>query len=190
MKQEIAIFFTFLFISIITSQCKKDMPSATLPPETLPPITQIGANTFGCKINGQVWVPYYPCEDTWWNGAVELAYNFNSANRNSVLPMSFGMIAENFTDQNTLTIGTFEAFYGTGNVIDTLDIGFSNNNGYYTPVSGDPNKIFQITKLDTVNKIISGIFSFTLYASYSDSIIVTDGRFDFQIIGQYSRCTN
>ncbi|HUZ58957.1 MAG TPA: hypothetical protein VMU83_09260, partial [Hanamia sp.] len=32
-----------------------------LPPNVLPPITQTGANTFGCKINGVVWVPYFQC---------------------------------------------------------------------------------------------------------------------------------
>lgn len=136
-----------------------------------------------------MWVPYYPCEDAWWNGAVELAYNFNLANGNPILPMRFAMIAENFTDQNFFTIGPSGKFYGTGNIIDSLTIDFFNNATYRLP-DNDPNNIFQITKLDTVNKIFSGIFSFTLYASYSDSIVVTDGRFDLQLTEQYSRCTN
>ena len=184
-------FFSVVLAFLFCASCKKDQPPNVLPPDTLPPITQTGANTFGCKINGQVWVPYYPCEDTWWNGAVEIQYGFNSPNKNSILPMGFGMIAENFTSHSSLIIGTIGTIiYGKGNIIDTLNIGFSNDNGYYTPPNGDPNNIFQITKLDTVNKIFSGIFSFTLYASFSDSVVITDGRFDFQITGQYSRCTN
>ena len=34
------------------------------PPATLPPITQEGKNTFGCKVDGEVWVPYYKCGGT------------------------------------------------------------------------------------------------------------------------------
>lgn len=79
--------------------------------------------------------------------------------------------------------------YGTGNVVDSMEIHFFTNSEDYRTLNGDPNKIFQITKLDTVNKIISGIFSFTLYQSFSDSLLVTDGTFDLQI-GQYSHCTN
>src|SRR5665213_1181420 len=111
--KNIFLLFAIAFVFLFCISCKKTSPS-----NVLSPITQAGANTFGCKINGQVWVPYYRCEDTWWNGAVELTYGFNSANRNSFLPMSFGMLAENFKDQSSFTIGTFEAFYGTGNIID------------------------------------------------------------------------
>ena len=184
--------FSVVIAFLFCASCKKDQPPNVLPPDTLPPITQTGANTFGCKINGQVWVPYYPCIDTYWNGAVELEYGFNSPNKNSVLPMGFGMIAQNSNDQNFLTIGTIGTIiYGKGNIIDTsLSIGFFNDTGYYRLLGGDPNNIFQITKLDTVNKIVSGIFSFTLYASFSDSVVITDGRFDLQITEQYSRCTN
>ncbi len=51
----------------------------------------------------------------------------------------------------------------------------------------------QITKLDTVNKIFSGIFSFTLYGgapntNFFDSVVITKGVFDFQI-GSWENCT-
>ena len=184
--KNIFLLFTTAFVFLFCTTCKK-----TSPAKVLPPITQTGASTFGCKINGQVWVPYYPCNDASWNGAVELAYSFNSANKNSVLPMSFGINAENFKDKNSLHIGTIGTLYGTGNIIDTLYIDFLANSGVYSNCIGCPESnshMFKITKLDTVAKIISGTFSFTLYGS-SDSIVITDGRFDLQI-GQYSHCTN
>ena len=36
------------------SQCKKNDPN---PVDQLPPATQTGANTFGCLVNGQPWLP-------------------------------------------------------------------------------------------------------------------------------------
>ena len=47
-----------LYAALLTltqcSQCKKNDPT---PLAQLPPATQTGANTFGCLVNGQVWLP-------------------------------------------------------------------------------------------------------------------------------------
>jgi len=44
------------------SSCKKDpvTPSDPYDPNTLPPLTHQGKNTFGCLVNGEVWVAYAP----------------------------------------------------------------------------------------------------------------------------------
>jgi len=42
--------------TILAVSCQQE---EIAPPE-LPPITQEGANTFGCLINGEVWLPYTP----------------------------------------------------------------------------------------------------------------------------------
>jgi len=192
------IFFLFiiLFVFLFCTSCKKNRPS-----NVLPPITQIGANTFGCKINGQVWVPHYQC-DSYCMGCVELADNIRPVYSTSMFPLRFSMQAGKSeapysgifsigpASLRGLTMEDLSYIYKVGNVFDSLGIDFITNSGYYTPPNGDPNNIFQITKLDTVNKIISGIFSFTLYSSFTDSVVITDGRFDLQIRGQYSRCTN
>ncbi|MCU0447511.1 MAG: hypothetical protein MUE85_21650 [Microscillaceae bacterium] len=41
-----------LCLSLAFATCKKKNVEPKLPPET-----QVGANTFGCRVNGQVWVP-------------------------------------------------------------------------------------------------------------------------------------
>lgn len=48
---------------------------------------------------------------------------------------------------------------------------------------------FEITKLDTINKIVSGIFSFTLYKGGAnlDSVTITEGRFDVKL-GDVCKC--
>ena len=45
---------TFLFYLILLAACSKDDSN---PIDALPPATQIGANTFGCLINGKVLLP-------------------------------------------------------------------------------------------------------------------------------------
>ena len=193
--KNIFLLFAISFVFLFCASCKKDQPP---PPNILPPITQTGANTFGCKINGQVWVPYYQC-DSYCLGCVELAYNILPVYSTSIFPLRFSLKAGksgnpfsgflDFSPAPLRGVTNVSYIYALGNVADSMAIDFSTDAGYFRSLSGDPNKIFQITKLDTVNKIISGIFSFTLYSSFSDSIVITDGRFDLQI-EQYSRCTN
>lgn len=199
--KNISLLFSIAFVFLFCITCKKDRP-----PKVLPPITQTGANTFGCKINGQVWVPYYPCIDASWNGAVELAYNIHPIYSTSMFPLRFSLEAGKLEDPYSeffsigpahwrgLNTEDLSYVYRVGNVFDSLEIDFTTNSGYYTPKYGNPNNVFQITKIDTASKIISGIFSFTVYDYFGtnfleDSLVVTDGRFDLHI-GQYSHCTN
>ena len=45
-----------LLVALLSlSQCKKNAPAPAA--EQLPPATQTGANTFGCLLNGQPWMP-------------------------------------------------------------------------------------------------------------------------------------
>ena len=46
----------FLLISLIAISCKKTKTESESV-DQLPPITQTGANTFGCLLNGNVWLP-------------------------------------------------------------------------------------------------------------------------------------
>jgi hypothetical protein len=172
---------------VLLAGCSKSHPRG------LPPITQEGKNTFGCKVNGVVWVPFYPC--AFFSNTNALEYNIIPDTTQPGNPIKFILAAN--TNQNggsNFTIGQSwtlsDHIYGPGNIIDsvmvTYNLGYQNINPY--PGSPSP-RYFQITKLDTVNKIISGVFAFTLYGGYSgyDSVVVTDGRFDLQI-GGYAYC--
>ena len=76
--------FTIPFVFLFCTSCKK-----TSPPTVLPPITQNGANTFGCKINGQVWVPYYPCD---LGQSIELEYSIGPIYSSpDLIPLVFSM---------------------------------------------------------------------------------------------------
>ncbi|MGH2649337.1 MAG: hypothetical protein ACRDE8_17285, partial [Ginsengibacter sp.] len=49
---------SLIFISLTAGECKKHKPGN--PVDQLPPATQTGANTFGCLINGEVFLPKGP----------------------------------------------------------------------------------------------------------------------------------
>ncbi len=177
--------------------CKKSSP-----PPALPPVTEEGKNTFGCKINGQVWVPYLHCS-AFTGSETELGYIIKPVNTYSTLPISIWLQAGNYANGKTVfsfqqNYSLSDHIYGPGNIIDSLIINFSSglssiysNFQIYPPQN--TTRYLQISKLDTINNIVSGTFAFTLYsitgvANNLDSVVITDGRFDLQI-GSYSRCS-
>ncbi|HEX4374627.1 MAG TPA: hypothetical protein VHZ50_15095 [Puia sp.] len=180
----------FLFLGI---RCKKNPQ----PAEVLPPITQTGANVFACKINGVVWIPHYPCDI--YSPANELQYGIEPGDSTGILPLRFTLNAGKFAPPysgffNIYPFSSSQYIKDTGNIASTLYIVFFGDTVTSSKDPGDPTAIFRITKLDTVNKIVSGVFAFKMYSSFGpnsikDSLIITDGRFDLTI-GDYSRCSN
>jgi hypothetical protein len=184
----------FLLSSVLV-QCKKSQRFF------LPPVTEQGKNSFGCLVDGQIWVPFYTCHN--WAGRSQIVYIIQPLDSFSILPLSFDLQASNSVDGGSswsFVRGFRQAdhLFGIGNIIDSLDITYWSTNGEpylntnFFPSSSAP-RYMQITKLDTVNKIVSGIFSFTLYGgapntNFFDSVIVTKGVFDFQI-RSWSNCT-
>ena len=52
MKNILTILVSVAIILSLASSCKKEKM-----PDALPPITTEGKGTFGCKINGEIWIP-------------------------------------------------------------------------------------------------------------------------------------
>ena len=186
--------FSLLVIATSGIYCKKHNNPKE---DVLPPITQEGKNTFGCKVNGKVWIPYYPCFGL-PAGATQLSYEIRPFYDTAILPMFFSLRAGNnadggsgfFIGQNS-TIS--DRIFRPGNIMDSILINFTSNtwHGYYnfdSPPGSYPRE-FLITKLDTVKGIVSGTFAFTLYSDPGDSVVISDGRFDLQF-GQFFNCTN
>lgn len=169
---------------VVNLQCKKSYP----PPNVLPPVTQEGKNSFGCTINGEVWIPFYQC------GLIEIPNHCKELQSVVTNPDTTGKlpIAIQLSVERELKPGggSFSAFYigatikTTGSAGNFFDVIFFRDSLRYDPqypISSVSNAI-NITKLDTVNQIISGTFYFTLYGpngpAGGDSLVVTDGRFD------------
>ena len=86
MKKIILILFSFLLVS-----CSKDNPFETpTTPDQLPPATTVGANTVGCLVNGEVFLPHKnnpfgssptTCFYQFVNGAYHFSLGFSNDQR-------------------------------------------------------------------------------------------------------------
>lgn len=194
--------------------CKKSQPD---PYNTLPPLTQQGKGTFGCIVNGKVWVPHYPCALTpAYGGCPQMHYTawpiYERRYSNGTLPIGFtiyaGRIEDNIATNMQITplydyaYNKFKSITTTGNYTDSFEFVYNKtdklNGGWeiFTPGAGNRPRIenFTITKVDTINHFIAGIFNFTLYVKNSnneaiDSVVVTDGRFDLPFAEEACTCS-
>lgn len=167
-----------LLISFLFQSCKKEYP---LPTE-LPPATTVGNNTFGCLINGSIFVP----EIRTLTGPDEPSdlilspfptfpdYYFSiEANRvdNKTDTVSDAMVI--IACRNVKTKGSYKIF--GANVIYKGD-GYVND-------SLLPGAIL-ISRFDSIAHILSGTFYFKARGDYStqkDTLTISDGRFDFKL---------
>jgi len=174
----IIIFCLFLF------NCKKKEIDA------LPPITQNGANTFGCLVNGSAWVSTGKPSSLSGKGmkTIEGGYQYDfksdTIRRNVVLWATRN-------DGTTLIIfirkvykpGIYSFTQSNGtwpsSSVPLSYASFSDKSGLYiTDVYHKGTLV--ITKADTINDTIAGTFAFEGYNyDTKQTISITNGRFDF-----------
>jgi len=178
-----AIRFSALLLCLIfcMASCKKEDSSPF--PTPLPAATQVGANTFGCRINGKTWIPdggggfsgIKPIEGGYLYTKKNIYINTYRRDKTKIeiyLP-------------NTVQTGTYELNNNTGLVDVDLNpkrYAFYKDadDNYYITNSQYTGQI-TITQNDTVRGIISGTFNFTAYSPNSKQTIrITDGRFDIE----------
>jgi hypothetical protein len=183
-KQLLLPILLLAFIMLTANCCEKDDE-----PSQLPPITQTGEETFGCMINGELWLPHgsFPSPATWVKLSVEstkLPYRFWQIETGQGAASSTGFhITENIMKEGTIPL---------------LDKSTENKDSviyawHYSKTLGvEPGKnLFEvesiesgeltITKLDTINRIISGTFYFDAYNPDGLKVEVREGRFDLKI---------
>ncbi len=164
------IFFLLIFITLTSLQCKK-----TTPEEQLPPITTTGANTFGCLVNGNAWLPY----GGWSVPALTVA---PIGEKNLELSIDAYDRKNGALSDISITVVNLKPDTATYRIYNYLNEGlvYSNGNQDYEPF--DTFGVVHISRCDTVQQIISGTFSFVAYTDTSrvtaKSVSVTDGRFD------------
>ena len=181
------IFGSLLLICLITSNCKKHKTTAD-PVSQLPPVTQVGANTFGCLVDGQVFVPK---GSLFSSPSLQCAYQYldNSSSKGFYFQLS---AKHQYSSQNIegVAIGTENLKINDGEFI--LGDSFKENKafGMYTKYTDVGNlKLYTqdnasgrlvITRFDEVNQIVSGTFWFSVVVNPGDTVKITDGRFDMQ----------
>ncbi|KAA3438764.1 DUF5025 domain-containing protein [Rufibacter hautae] len=178
----------FFALAAVLTSCRKD----ELPPPSLPPATQTGQGTLGFLLRDvEVWsshgrwctFTYANCEDNvvtafyprspsrGYELEVSAARTFNSVDQ------AFGIVVEGIT-----ATGTYALEEGKGGKMVFSDyVGPQTEKVYRNSV---PNtSTLKVTRLDTIEKVVSGTFSGVLYNTKDpdDSIAVQDGRFDARL---------
>ncbi|MFN6944413.1 MAG: DUF6252 family protein [Cytophagaceae bacterium] len=173
------IFYGFLglFLLLFLTSCPKITPEPK--PEELPPETQEGKDTFGCLVNGQVWVPRV----TVWVGQSRLVSSYSAGTFNLVARKNINR--SGITENQSISIRISENALQSGNYL--LNSPFKDGRGHFTDLiskciyetdSIQYDGLVEITKLDTINQIVSGRFHFTANSEDCGKLEVTEGRFD------------
>ena len=168
-----------MLVLLCAASCKKENKNE----DQLPPATQTGANTFGCLVNGKVFVPRGYDGTGRPNPHVQYEYDLNGQPyliieaRQYTSNQITGNIRIGFGNLNTLgyypVSDSFNFSVGWIQVIPNCGMGTSDPSVH---VWGGG----VITKLDNSNDIISGTFEFKAIKPGCDTVRVTDGRFDIK----------
>ena len=179
---------TLLFFTITLSNCEEQTEEETWNPQ-LPPITQNGANTFGCKINGIVMIPRDARKGHLGGGGTPTGVTYASRDvltnydwiKASDKYTSRGGVAFKIPNLQTLKVGEYEVKTIVGGFASThpniIYMQAIHHQGFYGSLEGT-GKI-TITRYD--GHVISGTFFCKLKnRDIPDNFIeITEGRFDF-----------
>ncbi len=171
------------FIIMLVSTCNKTRNGLDCiePPSILPLKSSNGANTFGCKINENNWTPFgVRWGFSFLEGPLKAKYfghptYYLLLNASRYIENKCDTIDQQFyIDLHNIKLGE--------NKIDFRENVFSQwiNNYHYTySLDTTVSHVVKISKLDTINFIISGTFEFTLVGkTENDTLKITSGRFD------------
>ncbi len=173
--KNLLLLFTALFI--LTSCDKdKDDDKPTNPIDQLPPVTQTGANTFGCLLDGEVFKPgitsnSYQCFYQYVNGGYY--FNVNANNRSNGIYKGIIISTYKLEIAEGQILNLYERI--EGNASGTLSI-----SGTFNETSVTNTGELKITKLDFKNNIVSGTFWFDVKDDKGVLHQIREGRFDMQ----------
>ena len=188
----------FLSLTVLIISCKKDDTGVTL---SLPAKTQSGQQTFGFRLNSAVWTNfgkvcfpfaggcrenlngrYYPSDGDISITADKVLYKNNVWNTQENIELNLSTNFRRARTYSTLTNDTIGVAYSFSEIRQPDKTYFlSASNPVFTIV---------ITKIDPLSKTMSGEFSGKLFrriseesfaTSTTDSIVISDGRFDIRL---------
>ncbi|HMQ50229.1 MAG TPA: hypothetical protein PKA00_22630 [Saprospiraceae bacterium] len=178
------LFWVLLALPLLWAGCdrKEKITTKFEPTGELPPITSEGVGSFGCLVNGEVWLPlggpyfglgsqfrYSYHEPT---GSLDIGCSRRIKNENGLDSVRQLMTINGKVFQDSINLGLFQ---------DSL-----NCNSLTTAWTGEPFLLIgslpwhlDIHHLDTEKNIIAGTFSFSVAKEdCPDTIHITEGRFD------------
>ncbi|WP_286760330.1 DUF6252 family protein [Salegentibacter sp. UBA1130] len=166
-----------LFIMfLLTSSCSKEEDCYN-PVDCLPAATQTGANTAGCLVDGQVFLPggqslnsgsVLKAQYVFHNGKYIFGVSIRNRNNGNKMVMIESK-DEKLEEGDTYSMKKSSDISTTGVYLNGL-IGYSTTD----EVTGE----FTITNLDESNRILSGTFWFDAVNNNAEIVKVRNGRFD------------
>jgi len=183
MKQLLSITLLLSITFLLTaSSCKKNKLSEL---DKLPPVTQTGANTFGCLVNGQAWIPDNGCT-LLCPRALKFYYDNSSGGSFSARAeltingrkeyINFAIDSCNKKGEYLFKTGMQERSFAYNNYNDNNCPTLFNQDSGVT-IGGYVN----INRFDLSNSIVSGVFEITLTKQGCKTIQITNGRFDAKL---------
>lgn len=173
------LYFVLAAVLLVNAGCEDDNIFKQLvdpPAKVLPPATQTGANTFGCKVNGKVWLPSKTPFIEFRQGALDIIAR-NEWDKNTAVVLNIGDFTISGTD--TYQISGNTPYYSRGYYSRENKTG-----GYDRFQTDDINTgTIIITRIDTTQLyyIVSGVFNFKARDEITGEIIeITEGRFDLR----------
>lgn len=149
--------------------------------EELPPITQEGKNTFGCLVNGKLWLPKGN------DGTPNFSLSYDPTFMGGAFNIStYRYYGDGANDRQSITI-----FLDSVSIAGKYDLFTSDKRGsifndwnsciYYPDELVYKKGHITITKLDLQKQVVAGTFEFIIFKKDCDTIRVTQGRFDKKI---------
>ncbi len=178
-KVQQLILFSTLFLLLFS--CKKNDPPETSNEPVLPPMTHEGLNTFGCYIDGELFVANdgpsvvsIPRLSGSFGGEDNILKLQGTRYENGEYLADISFKVKHITEEGEYSMFSF----GT-ELKGYITSGFENCDYYHNP---DNYGFVRITYLDNEKNIIAGIFEMKLINPDCVDTLkeITDGRFDFR----------
>ena len=183
MKKHCVLWFLLLAIFSLYVSCKKSNENFSTQQDILPPVTQIGANTFGCLVNGKIYIPRgYRGNGTpnpniiyslGLNGLPYLQIDAGQFEKNNQVA-SFVMNIDSLTSVGVYSIYTTKKQVGFGSAL------FPNCGTLPADTVQFKTGLINVTSYNLSNRIIAGTFNFKIKPYNCDTLFITEGRFDIK----------
>lgn len=166
----------FFCATMLATSCKKGDDEPENPIDALPPETQIGAQTFGCLVDGKAFLPKSFGQNILNAFNQSIGGKFTlviSASNNENTDINIQGLNLDSVEEGTYALTN----QGDGNY-NIIHIIVSEENRFILETkNGNPGQLI-ITRHDKQNFILSGTFEYSLIDNNGKEIKVTDGRFD------------
>lgn len=163
-------------LTVLLSTCM--MGCLTKVEPTLPEATQVGKNTLGCLIDNQLWLPKKATSIIGSPPVVYALYS-RSTNELKIGGRRFGSGGSEFT-LKAIAYGQGKATLLVDNINPENETYYYDDNESYIPLTTTSS--LTITKLDTINRIVSGSFTLEVIGQRTKKQVnITKGIFDIQL---------